>query len=40
MKNVFLSDDLDDEVFMKQPPGHIAYREMVCYVKKATYGLK
>ncbi|KAJ9707458.1 hypothetical protein PVL29_002475 [Vitis rotundifolia] len=42
IKNAFLHGDLEEEVYMEQPPGFVAqgkYRK-VCCLKKAFYGLK
>ena len=42
VSNAFLYDDLDEQVFMEQPPGYVAQGESseVCLLKKAIYGLK
>ena len=42
IKNVFLHGDLQEEVFMKQPPGFVTQREIgkVCHLRKSLYGLK
>jgi len=41
IKNTFLYGDLQEEVYMKQPPGYVAQEETkVCRLRKAIYGLK
>ena len=42
IKNVFLHGDLQEEVYMEQPPRFVAQREigMVCHLRKSLYGLK
>ena len=42
IKNVFLHDDLADEVYMEQPPGSVAQEEsgLVCKLRRSLYGLK
>ena len=43
VKNVFLNGDLQEEIYMEQPPGFVAQREslgMVCCFRKSLYGLK
>ena len=42
VSNVFLYGDLEEQVFMEQPPGYVAQGESskVCFLRKAIYGLK
>ena len=42
IKNVFLNGDLQEEVYMKQPPGFVAQGEIgkVCRLQKFLYDLK
>ncbi|KAK4402930.1 Retrovirus-related Pol polyprotein from transposon RE2 [Sesamum angolense] len=43
IKNAFLYGDLNETVYLEQPPGYVAQGEkqrMVCKLKKAIYGLK
>ncbi|KAK4407439.1 Retrovirus-related Pol polyprotein from transposon RE1 [Sesamum angolense] len=43
IKNAFLYGDLNETVYMEQPPGYVAQGEkqrMECKLKKAIYGLK
>ncbi|KAL0367946.1 UNVERIFIED_CONTAM: Retrovirus-related Pol polyprotein from transposon RE2 [Sesamum calycinum] len=43
IKNAFLYIDLNETVYMEQPPGYVAQGEkqrVVCKLKKAIYGLK
>ena len=42
IKNVFLHGDLQEEVYIEQPPGFVAQGEIgkVCRLRKSLYGLK
>jgi hypothetical protein len=42
VKNVFLREDLQEEVYMEQPLGYVdqTHLNLVCRLKKALYGLK
>jgi len=42
VKNVFLHGDLQDEMYMEQPPGYVdqTHFNLVCRLKKVLYNLK
>eukprot|EP00253_Pinus_taeda_P009768 PITA_09768 len=40
VKNVFLHEDLSEEIYMEQPYGFIQDSFLVCRVQKSLYGLK
>ena len=42
VKTTFLHEDLEEEIYMKQPEGFFVKgkKELVCKLKKSLYGLK
>jgi hypothetical protein len=42
VNNVFFHGDLQEEVYMEQPPGYVdqTHLNLVCRLKKTSYGLK
>lgn len=42
VKTTFLHEDLEEEIYMKQPEGFVVKgkKELVCKLKKFLYGLK
>jgi len=42
VKTTFLHEDLEEEIYMKQPEGFVVKgkKELVCKLKKSLYGLK
>ena len=41
VKSTFLHGDLQEEIYMEQPPGYVQNNSsLVCHLKKSLYGLK
>jgi hypothetical protein len=40
VKNVFLNDELREDVYMRPPPGYSVPEGMVCHLRRSLYGLK
>ena len=41
VKSSFLHGDLQEKIYMEQPPGYVQYNSsLVCLLKKSLYGLK
>jgi hypothetical protein len=40
VKNVFLNDELCEEVYMHSPPRYFVLKGMVCHLYRSIYGLK
>ena len=42
VKTTFLHEDMEEEIYMKQPEGFVVKgkKELVCKLKKSLYGLK
>jgi hypothetical protein len=41
VKSTFLHGDLQEEIYMEQPPGYVQnYFSLVCHLNKSLYGLK
>jgi hypothetical protein len=40
VKNVFLNDELREDVYMHPPPGYSILEGMICHLHRSLYGLK
>jgi hypothetical protein len=40
VKSAFLHGDLDEEIYMEQPPGFVQDSSLVCRLRRSLYGLK
>ena len=43
VKNFFLNGDLQEEIYIEQPPSFVAHGEsfgLICHLRKSLYGLK
>lgn len=40
VKTAFLNGELDETIYMQQPPGYVTNPHQVCYLRKSLYGLR